>query len=319
VGLLIYLAAFLVSDRINSPASFIRTALEPSRVFWNLQPEDFDSSLKRMKMTVFSVQWGDALFPENDEFSFTKELEKFSDRLTRIEFPPLVIGFAFAGVVIMLITRPGLGAFYPLTFFLSAFLILNYQVFDKNVFYLSLYISLTVAAGTGIGSVLDWVHRYLESAQVRGYQLIYLLPVLLFAIMVVQPVASIRWQALRRGAADFIVEGYVYPVKNLKKPRQVAQMRLARAEENAVFLLDWRDLYTTAYLAYVEKGMKNSLFIVPMPRGNDGKVASTLVVEVEGYLREGRPVYVDQRYPGLDENFRILPTFGKLYELSLRE
>jgi hypothetical protein len=66
VGLLIYLAAFLVSDRANSPASFIRTALEPSRVFWNLQPKDFDSSLKRMKMTVFSVQWGDALFPEND-------------------------------------------------------------------------------------------------------------------------------------------------------------------------------------------------------------------------------------------------------------
>jgi hypothetical protein len=65
--------------------------------------------------------------------------------------------------------------------------------------------------------------------------------------------------------------------------------------------------------------MTNMLFFEAMPRGNDGKVASTLVAELKGYLQEGRPVYLEQRYPGLEESFRLLPTSGNLYRLSLRK
>jgi hypothetical protein len=66
------LAAFFLSDRLDSPSSFIRTRLEPSRVFWNVQPEECDSSFRRLKMTVFSARWGDALFSEDDHFSLRK-------------------------------------------------------------------------------------------------------------------------------------------------------------------------------------------------------------------------------------------------------
>jgi hypothetical protein len=69
---LVALAAFFLSDQLNSPSSFIRTRLEPSRVFWNVQPEECDSSFERLKMTVFSARWGDALFSEDDNFSFRK-------------------------------------------------------------------------------------------------------------------------------------------------------------------------------------------------------------------------------------------------------
>jgi hypothetical protein len=72
VIIILALAAFFLSDRLISPTSFISTELEPSRVFWNLQPEDFDSPFKRLKTTVFSAQWGDALFSEDDNFSFRK-------------------------------------------------------------------------------------------------------------------------------------------------------------------------------------------------------------------------------------------------------
>jgi len=34
-------------------------------------------------------------------------------------------------------------------------------------------------------------------------------------------------------------------------------------------------------------------------------------------LEEGRPVYTDQKFPGLDENFRLVPAQGNLYELKL--
>jgi 4-amino-4-deoxy-L-arabinose transferase-like glycosyltransferase len=317
-GLAIYLAAFFISDRVNSPTSFINTTLEPSRIFWKLQPEDFNSPFKRLEMTVVSAQWGDALFPSRD-FSFINELGDFGAQLTKLEFPPLVLLFALIGLAVMLITCPTRGTFYPLAFLFSAFLILNYQVWDKFVFYLSLYIPLAVAVGTGMGFALDWVHRYMESVPGRSYRLLYLLVVLFFVTMVVQPTAAVRWKALQNGAADFVTEDYPYPVENLEEPRLVAQMRLAGTADNAVYVLDWRALYTTAYLAHVERGMTNTLFFEAMPRGNDGKVASTLIAELKSYLQEGRPVYTDQRYPGLEVNFRLVPASGDLYRLSLRQ
>jgi hypothetical protein len=320
IGAVIFLIAFLVTDWLNSPTSFINTTLEPSRVFWKLQPEDFHSPFKRLKMTLISAQWGPALFPGGD-FSFMKELRDFTNRLTKLEFPPLVLLFALVGVVVMLLFRPASGAFYPLAFLFSTFLILNYQVGDKYVFYLSLYIPLTVAAGTGIGSVLEWVHQRLETVPGRSGQILYLFPVLFFLTIVVQPSGASRWQALRNGVAKFLtVDGdYVFPVKNLKEPRLVAEMRLSGIEDNAVLVMDWRDMYTTAYMAHVEEGKKNMLFKEAMPAGNNGKVASTLITQIDGYLQDGRPVYVEWKYPGLEEKFRILPAFGNLYKLSLRK
>jgi hypothetical protein len=135
--------------------------------------------------------------------------------------------------------------------------------------------------------------------------------------MILQPTASIRWQALREGKADFVTENYVYPVYALEEPRFVAQRRLAGASNEAVFVLDWRALYTTAYIAHVEKKLNNTLFFEAMPYGNAGEVASTLITQLAGYLEEGRPVFTDQRYPGLEDKFRLLPVSGNLYKLTL--
>jgi hypothetical protein len=318
IGLGIFLVTFLISDRLNSPTSFIRTTLEPSRVLWNLQPDDFNSPFKRLKMTVISAQWGKSLFPGGD-FSFNDELENFGGRLLGLEFPPLVLLFALAGLVVMLVTHPIRGAFYPLAFLFSLFIILNYRVGDKYVFYLSLYIPLTVAVGAGIGFILDRVHLYLGPEEGRGYRMLYLLPVLFFFSMVVQPTAAVRWHALRSGLADFVTEDYAFPVKNLEEPRFKAQMFLTGIADNAVLVMDWRELFSTAYLAYVERRQTNILFFEAMPYGNQGEVASTLIDQLTGYLQEGRPVYVEQKYPGLDKNFRILPAYGQLYKLSLRK
>jgi hypothetical protein len=319
LGLAVYLAAFLITDWLNPPTSFIRTSLEPSRDFWQLQPEDFSSPLKRLKLIVISAQWGHALFPEGGDFSFGQELLSFGGRLAGTEFPPLVVLLALAGLVSMLVTRPPRGAFYVLTFLVSGFLILNYEVGDKYVFYLSLYIPLVVGAGTAIGMALDRIQRYLQPVPARGFQPLYLFVVLFFVTLVMQPSSAARWQAIRNGAADFVSEDYPFPAKNLEQPRFVAQSRLAGVAENAVFVLDWRALFTTAYLAHVEKGLPNILFLEAMPYGNHGKVAQGLVAEVRGYLEAGRPVYTDQRFPGLDEDFRLIPAHGNLYQITLRQ
>ncbi len=318
VGLLIFISAFLISDQLNSPTSFIRTTLEPSRVFWNLKPEDFNSPLNRLKMIVISEQWGNALFP-GGEFSFTRELGIFFNRFKGLEFTTPVLIMGLIGLVFMLLNRPVNGVFILLWFLFSLFFIINYRVGDKYVFYLSLYIPLVIAVATGMGSALAWVDRQSESRQGRGKQLVFLLPVLFFVTMVIQPFASTRWDALRSGVANFVIEDYVFPAYNLSEPRLVAQITLAGAAHNAVFVMDWRALYTTAYLAHVENGMTNTLFFEAMPYGNNGKVAPTLITVLEDCLEEGRPVFVEKKYPDLEDHFRLLPTGGNLYTLSQKK
>ena len=111
-----------------------------------------------------------------------------------------------------------------------------------------------------MGFTLERIQRYLQTVQARGGQVMYLLPVMFFVTMVVQPTAATRWQAIRDGVANFVTDDYPFPVQNLKEPRSVAQMRLAGVEADAVFVLEWRGLFTTAYLAHVEKGLTNTLF-----------------------------------------------------------
>jgi hypothetical protein len=244
------------------------------------------------------------------------ELKDFTSRLVNLEFPPLVLLFALIGLCVMLVTRPTSGVFSLLAFLFSLFTIINYQVGDKYVFYLPLYIPLAVAVGTGMGTVLDWVHQHLEPIPGRGYRLLYLLPVLFFVTMVVQPTATVRWGALRSGVANFVTEDYVFP-KDLDEPRFMAQWRLSGVADDAVFVMDWRALYTTAYIAHVEKDMSNTLFFEAMPRGNHGEVAPTLIAQLTSYLEEGRPVFAERKYPGLEGTFRLLPVSGNLYRLSL--
>ncbi len=318
LGLLVFLAAFTISDRLNSPTSFIRTTLEPSRVFWDLETEDFNSTLNRLKMTVISVQWGGALFPGGD-FSFNDELNNFIDRLTQLEFSPVILLFALIGTAVMVFRFPIGGTFLILYFLFSLFFILNYQVGDKYVFYLPLYIPLTVALGTGMGFALELAGYALEPLPTRSFWILYLLPIFLFITIVFQPVASERWQALKDGSASFVIETYAYPVYDLNEPRLIAERRLAGVEDNAVFVVDWRALYTTAYLAHVEKDMTNTLFFEAMPYGNVGEVAPTLVEQLTGYLEEGRPVYSNEKYPGLEANFRLMPSIGDLYRVTLRD
>jgi hypothetical protein len=318
LGVVIFVAAFLITDRLNPPSSFIRVMLYPSRSFWNLQPSDLSSPFQRLWLTVSGLQWRNAMFPA-EKFSLLKETEIYGDRLTQIEFSLPVLLLAGIGLVVMVITRPALGAFMPVAFVCSLYFILNYQVGDKYVFYLSTYIPIAVAVGTGMGFVLEVVHRYLAATQDRRYLLIYLLPVAFFFTTVVQPYGAVRWEALRTGVANFVKDDYAFPVKNLQEPRQVAEMRLLGIPDNAVLVSDWRALYTTVYIAHVEQGRTNILFIEAMPHGNNGRVATTLISELTKDLEEGRPVYIDKRYPGL-EDFRVMPAgASNWYRLTRRE
>jgi hypothetical protein len=318
LGVTLFVLAFFALDRNNPPTSFINTTLYPSRIFWNLQPGDLDTTFKRMWLTLKGVQWRDAMFPGGTNF-LQGETEKYIDRLTGEEFTPLVLLLAGGGLLVSLISRPALGAFLPVYFAFGLYFILNYQPGDKYVFYLSTYLPVTIAAGVGMGYVLAWARRGLRAIPNRRYMAIYLLPVAFFISAIVQPVAPARWQALRTGEAKFVEEDYAYPIEDLGAPRRLAQLTLSGLPENVALVLEWRNLFSTAYLAAVERGWKDMLFYEAMPHGGNGSIAETLIYALEEDLLAGREVYAAAVYPGLADHFHIsLSANNGLYRLSYK-
>jgi hypothetical protein len=211
-----------------------------------------------------------------------------------------------------------LGGFLMLGYIIALFFILNYEPPDKNIFFLPTYLFVAVAVGAGAGFLLESVERQLGTVPGRRHLAFYLLGAGLLALAVGWPYAASRWRALRAGAATFVREEYVYPLYDLDEPRKVAERRLEHLPQDAVVILKWRALYATYYVAHVERGRTDVAIMEASPHPGGGRVADTLVDELERALLEGRPVFAEEPYRDLWARFRPQPVPGSdLYRLSL--
>jgi hypothetical protein len=304
-----FLLASLAIDANDPPSSFMRVAIYPSRSLWELEATDLDSPFERLWVTMTGRQWQNAMFPENvdkvDEFVI------YADRLIGYEFSTLMLLCAILGVTALLHTKPKLGVCWLVAFATILFFVLNYQPPDKYIFYLPTYLLIAVAIGCGTGSMLEWTHW-------RRLLPLHLLAAALLILMVARPYGAARWAALRAGAATFVQEDYVYPLHNLEEPRLLATWQLKSIPDNALLIMDWRALYTTYYLAHVERLRPDVTILEASPHGGEGMVADTLVQVLEEALREGHPVLAERAYGNLRDHFRVMPASGgQWYRLSL--
>ena len=346
-GITLYFAAFILLDLNNPPSSFIQVMLYPSRSVWGLTEAELDNVFTRWWLTVMSVQWRDVMFPEG-----TSAAVIISEYLTRVlshEFSLWMIGFALLGLgeinhaarqlagrtgnpelvtpktrarafVKAIPTAPALslGVFMVVAYLVKLVFILNYHPGDKYVFYLTTYIFVATAIGVGIGRTLEWAKRFLAKRKPWMCALHPLLAVLC-ALVVITPYAGARWEALQAGAGTFVWDTYPYPLEDLHAPRQIYTMRLLLLPDDAYVVMNWRALYAMYYLAHVEGLRPNIVIKEATPYGSDGQIAATLLEEITDTVRAGRPVYVDQVYPGLRDHFRVMPTAGgNFYRLTMR-
>ncbi|MBN1937050.1 MAG: hypothetical protein JW934_20495, partial [Anaerolineae bacterium] len=190
-------------------------------------------------------------------------------------------------------------------------------------FYLPTFVLIAVAAGVGAGFILDRVRVWttpseIEQRKPSSFPVYYLLAALFGGAMILLPSAGARWQALQTGVVSFSANTYAYPVENLAEPRHRAHLQVAYVPDDAVLVLDWRGLYSAVYLAHVEQGRTGMTFIEATPHGGDGRLADSLLDDLEQMVRDGRPVFVEQVYEPLRDRFRVFPMpLGKLYRLSL--
>ena len=312
IGAAIFFLVFFVSDTIiNPPTSFLNVTLVPSHTLWGASAADLDSFIERLYHTVVPLQWGGALFSGEPAF-MEKELGSYLGVLMGIDFSLPVLLIGGLGLIVAFIRRPRLAGFMVIGFFSLLFYIINYKVTSKFVFYLATYVFLAALMGVGAGFLLEKLRGILAKTGSRpALWLGFALAVMVFGLIFLAPAAGSRWEALQAGRATFYTnDDYTYPVKNLNEPRAVAEEYLKRFPDDAVLLMDWRTLYTTAYLANVEQNRTGITFREASPYPSPGELPNSLVEEVNGFLSAGRPVYAENNYKNLRQNYQVKPVSG---------
>ena len=305
LGVILWLAAFLYIDWHNPPSSFINTMLYPSRSIWGLTPADMDTPLERISLTMNSVQWNDLLFKGGTDAA-RKSLLDYQHQMISREFSVWFLLFGLYGLLILLFRSPWNAGYLLASYGFVLFFALNYHPDDQYLFFLSTYIPIVAVSAVGIGALIESPAKWIFLSS-RGWAPIVSVCVTLILLgLTIQPALAQRLPSIRSGVARFVREDYQFPVSNLKEPRLLGQVYLSALPDNALVLMEWRDLYVMAYLAYVEDKKPGIKLVEAMPRGNDGKLSASMLETIRQALTDGRPVFAAQRFPGLAENFRLV-------------
>lgn len=307
IGAAIFILVFFISDTVvNPPTSFLNVTLVPSHSLWGVSAADLDSFFKRLYHTVIPLQWGGALF-SGDPGYMDKELERYMGALVGLDFSLPMLLLSLLGLVVAFIRRPRLAGFMVIGFCTLLFYVINYKVSSKFVFYLATYVFLAALIGVGAGFLLEKLRESLARSGNRpvlwaGFGV----SLLVLGLIIFSPTAESRWEALQAGRATFYADDdYTYPVKNLSEPRTTAEEILKQFPDNAVLLMGWRMLYTTVYLANVEQNRSGITFREASPYPSQNELPASLVEEINGFLRAGRPVYAEGNYKNLRQNYQV--------------
>jgi 4-amino-4-deoxy-L-arabinose transferase-like glycosyltransferase len=318
LGVVVWLAAFLYIDWHDPSSSFINTTLAPSRSIWGLAAEDMDSPVERIFLTVSSVQWKDVLFAGGARAACAFLVHDLGGIIHR-EFSGwfLLLGLYCWWVLLRRCAWDG-GCLLA-SILLVFFSVLNYHPGGRHVFFLSTYIPCAAVAGAGMGALIDASARWRPLAE-RGWgRVAALVTALLVTAGVITPAFDERLPATRTGVARFVAERYQFPVKDLREPRRLAEMRLSVLPDDALVLMKWRDLHAVAYLAYVEAKKPSLLLVEAMPRGHHGRVAASMIETIRQALADGRSVYTAQRFPGLEDHFTLAPAANQYVQILPKE
>ena len=314
VGLAVWFATFLFIDWHNPPSSFIRVMLYPNRSFWHLSAGQLGTPLERIYLTLNSVQWKDALFAGGAEAARDSIVAYFT-RFMGLEFSLWFLVLGLYGLWITLGRSHWQGGYLLASFLVVFYYVINYHPGDQYVFFLSTYLPLAAFAGAGMGTLIEQISQARFFVKRGLSKPVAWLTILLLVYLVFAQTAAGRLVALKNGVAEFVTEDYPFPAQNLKEPRIISNRYLDPLPEDAVVLMEWRALYSVAYLAYVEGEKPGIQLFEAMPRGNDGKIAASMVEEINQALDAGRPVYAQGRFPGLEENFDLHLTANRFYQV----
>ncbi|MCJ7548523.1 MAG: DUF2723 domain-containing protein [Anaerolineae bacterium] len=317
LGVMIFILAFVLIDRHDPASSFINVAVIPSRSIWDLSAQELARPDVRLWVTVTGLQWRDAIF-SGGIAAMIEALGRYGARLFTTEFSPLTLLCATVGFPLAVKAHKKRGWFLLGAFSVSLIIVANYHPGDWHVFYLPTHVLIAVGAGVGIAHGATWWRSRAWPQQPHLHLSIGVILLIGAIAGILGPFLPTRIDALRTGITSFSRETYVFPVEDPAEPRKVATAILESIPDGAVLVLDWRALYSVAYVAYVEGLRPHISLLEAAPHGSDGRVAASLLQTIDEALAAGRPVFVDTARDQYRLRYQLSPVSeSTLHQLAL--
>jgi hypothetical protein len=296
-GVGLALLAFLALDRHAPPADYFNSVIRPSRSAWDLRESDLDSPLERWAFGLGALQFRPYLFAAPGQV-MPRQAGGYFSRLPD-EFSPLALGFAGLGVLSLLVHRRRSAALLLVALLTQWLVTFNYAIWDLYVFFIPGYLLLALLASAGAGWAADgW------EALIRSRPLRLALGVSLGAAALaagVLPVLASHWDVVMEGPERFPFEGYPVDDWSLKLLHPLVTATVADLPRDAVVFTDWDLLYPYYYVAQLESGRADLLFVETFPRDDVEGLAASVLDVVREAMAQGRPVFFSERLAELQE------------------
>ncbi len=318
----ITLAAYAVIDRADSPCSYFRVAIDPSRSQWDLTADDTDGFLDRVKLSLTAPQFQGKLFSQPAKVTRQKTLDYFANLPS--EFPPLWLAAALAGLLRLGRLNAKMSVLLAFTF--AAHLAFNLQ-FDGIVYlkHISTYVLIAVFGTAGLAWASDALGAAVARFDKRKHSPGMLDATLAIAGLVVVAIPMIlpgAWNAEGRRAYWVPPEerdeaGVAYSRKFHLDVRAL----IGKLEDDAVVFTGWNHVYPYYYVAHVEQGRTGIEILFDYPgefaRPEDAELADSALQYVEQIRRETpqRPIHFTHEVKKVKEVYELRRTHEGLEPL----
>lgn len=317
LGIIVFVLAFILIDRRDPASSFINVTLIPSRSIWDLSAQELARPGVRLWAIVTGLQWRDAMLSGGIAATIDA-LGQYGARLFTTEFSPLTLLYAAAGFPLAVKAHRRRGWLLLGAFSASLIIVASYHPGDWYVFFLPTHLLIAVAAGAGIARGVAWWRSKACPQQPHLHLSIGFILLIGAIAGILGPFLPTRIDALRTGMTSFSRESYIFPVEDPAEPRRVATAILESIPDGALLVLDWRALYSVAYVAYVEGLRPHISLLEATPHGSDGRIAESLLQTIDETLAAARPVFVDAARDQYQLRYQLSPVSGSaLHELAL--
>jgi hypothetical protein len=306
LGAVITFGFFLYLDHNDPPSSIYNTVYRTNLSAFGLQPQEFDTPLKRFF----------AIFPANHFWSyyFSASPEEIARRLGEYVsyFPWWALILVVAGGVILLKERTPEGL-YPLLAFLLIWgfaITVSFSVYRE--FYVPAAVITSVWFGIGAGKLLALIKRFPSSNLALTRILQYAFMMLLIAL----PVWHARHDllpAIRSGYPLFVRRDHIYPVFAPDKAIHDARRVIQQVEENAIVFAPWDKLYSYVYTAQIEERQMGIIFHEAWSSEKQ-ELADSTIAYIDQNL-DTRPIYFTIEMPELTELYRVEEIDDTLYRI----
>jgi hypothetical protein len=314
VGVVLFVGAFLVLDWLDSPADFIDIAVQPSRSVWGMDEQDLDSPMERLAFSITARQWRDRMFAEPSRVMW-ENIEWYVANLGN-EFSLVAVLFAGLGIYALCVCHPRLAALLLTALLAQWAYTFNYEIHDIYVFHISGYVLLSLLAASGAGVLADlW-----STLGWRGWSRPVAATILVLGAFAVAAWPTVRPQidAVRDGRVPSFPFG-PYPVyEGLEISHLRLGMQVRKLKEDAIVFAKWQFLYPYYYVAHIEQGRTDLVFLEEKPYRAGPQEENSMLEYVATHISE-RPVYFEHCLEELvDAGYRcrLVPTGNiRLYQV----